>query len=65
MHPLKLFLGKSGRFTPHRSGTLNPPRCSKSHRTGAQNEVVAQPLRRRAGAKAVCCPRKSGRFTPH
>lgn len=79
MHPLILFTGKSGRFTPHRGGTLNPPRCSERHRTGAQNEVEPEPLRRKAGAKsgilapqkryikpalAVDSPRISGRFTP-
>ncbi len=52
MHPLTLFIGKSGRLLPHRNGRLKPPRCSKSHRTGAQNEVGAQPLRRKAGAKS-------------
>jgi len=52
MHPLILFIGESGRFTPQQSGTLNPPRYSKSHRKGAQNEVEPEPLRRKARAKS-------------
>ena len=68
MYPPLLLEGKSGRLLPHRGGRLQPPRCSKTQRERAQNEVGATPLRRKkrytTTAKAVDYFRKSGRLLP-